>query len=222
MDHNPSSRVSFGCPDSDIEELDVIAEDRDESRSELLRTLVAEFVDEHRDTDDEADEDDHLPTSTEHRRVYLQALESSTKKLRLHERHFGTVAQQLQSVNKEGVRAVLQDLRRKGYVSMMGHPPDCDTRNLSTVYRVKPRVVDPDEWTYSEQKRNERRDISDLLSSDSPTEKRVCDRCGSIVYRDSDCECGGRDTCECGVVLNVGEDQCPNCRAVSGDVIVDA
>ncbi|APW99414.1 hypothetical protein CHINAEXTREME_17280 [Halobiforma lacisalsi AJ5] len=45
MDHNPSSRVSFGCPDDLLEQLDEIADREDKSRSEKLRELVQKEVD---------------------------------------------------------------------------------------------------------------------------------------------------------------------------------
>jgi len=49
MDHNPKQRISFGCPEDDVGVLDEIAETEDASRSEILRELVAEKVDECRD-----------------------------------------------------------------------------------------------------------------------------------------------------------------------------
>ncbi|WIV68690.1 ribbon-helix-helix domain-containing protein [Natrialbaceae archaeon AArc-T1-2] len=44
MDHNPSSRVSFGCPDGLLEQLDEIADREEKSRSEKLRELVRKEV----------------------------------------------------------------------------------------------------------------------------------------------------------------------------------
>ncbi|OAQ52113.1 hypothetical protein HTG_14110 [Natrinema mahii] len=44
MDHNPSSRVSFGCPDELLETLDEIADREDMNRSEKLRELVQKEV----------------------------------------------------------------------------------------------------------------------------------------------------------------------------------
>ncbi|ELZ07346.1 ribbon-helix-helix domain-containing protein [Natrialba aegyptia] len=44
MDHDPSSRVSFGCPDNLLEMLDEIAEREDKNRSEKLREMVANEV----------------------------------------------------------------------------------------------------------------------------------------------------------------------------------
>ncbi len=40
MDYDPSSRVSFGCPDELLETLDEIADREDKNRSEKLRELV--------------------------------------------------------------------------------------------------------------------------------------------------------------------------------------
>jgi hypothetical protein len=53
MDHNPSSRVSFGCPDDVINEFDAICDDEGVSRSERLRALVRQDVDERTDDDDD-------------------------------------------------------------------------------------------------------------------------------------------------------------------------
>lgn len=51
MDHNPSSRVSFGCPDDVIDEFDDICNDEGVSRSERLRALVKQDVARHSDDD---------------------------------------------------------------------------------------------------------------------------------------------------------------------------
>jgi len=53
MDHNPTSRVSFGCPDDVIDEFDAICDDEGVSRSERLRALVKQDVARH--SDDEQD-----------------------------------------------------------------------------------------------------------------------------------------------------------------------
>ncbi|WP_254765182.1 ribbon-helix-helix domain-containing protein [Natrinema marinum] len=45
MDYDPSSRVSFGCPDELLETLDEIADREDKNRSEKLRELVQNEVD---------------------------------------------------------------------------------------------------------------------------------------------------------------------------------
>ncbi|QFU84187.1 ribbon-helix-helix domain-containing protein [Natronorubrum aibiense] len=52
MDHNPSSRVSFGCPDELLETLDEIAEREDKNRSEKLRELVQKEVEAKGDLDE--------------------------------------------------------------------------------------------------------------------------------------------------------------------------
>jgi len=52
MDHNPSSRVSFGCPDDLLETLDEIAEREDKNRSEKLRELVQKEVEAKGDLDE--------------------------------------------------------------------------------------------------------------------------------------------------------------------------
>ena len=70
MDHNPSQRISFGCPEDDIELLDEIADDEDTSRSALLRELVAERVAERRDTDDDL----FMPEGEELRNAYQTLL----------------------------------------------------------------------------------------------------------------------------------------------------
>jgi len=70
MDHNPSQRISFGCPEDDLELLDEIAEDEDKSRSALLRELVAERVAERRDTDDDL----FMPDGEELRTAYQTLL----------------------------------------------------------------------------------------------------------------------------------------------------
>ncbi|WP_211290184.1 ribbon-helix-helix domain-containing protein [Natrinema ejinorense] len=44
MDYDPSSRVSFGCPDELLEALDEIADREDMNRSEKLRELVEKEV----------------------------------------------------------------------------------------------------------------------------------------------------------------------------------
>ncbi|MBZ6496028.1 ribbon-helix-helix protein, CopG family [Natrinema longum] len=44
MDHNPTSRTSFGCPDDLLEQLDEIADREDKSRSQKLRELVRQEV----------------------------------------------------------------------------------------------------------------------------------------------------------------------------------
>ncbi|WP_435348988.1 ribbon-helix-helix protein, CopG family [Haloarchaeobius sp. HRN-SO-5] len=224
MDHNPSSRVSFGLPDDDRDDLDEIADDRGESRSELLRTLVDEFLQDHRD--DNTDEPEgFVPRRSEPRTIYLEALDASDENLRLHERHLSLMAQSLNTFNTDGIRSVLQDLRRRGFVSLMGHPPDCDMKSLPSVYRVKPRPVDPEDWTYNESRRRERRDIADLLGR--PDDGGEC--IGHHPNADeTDClKCGARldttpDRCACGVPLDDGEDRCPNCRTVADETGVEA
>jgi len=51
MDHNPSSRVSFGCPEDVLDEFDAICDDEGVSRSERLRALVKQDVARHSDDD---------------------------------------------------------------------------------------------------------------------------------------------------------------------------
>ncbi|WP_175607191.1 ribbon-helix-helix domain-containing protein [Natrinema saccharevitans] len=51
MDHDPSSRVSFGCPDELLETLDEIADREDMNRSEKLRELVQKEVEAKGDLD---------------------------------------------------------------------------------------------------------------------------------------------------------------------------
>ena len=53
MDHNPTSRVSFGCPDDVLDEFDDICDDEGVSRSERLRALVKQDVARH--SNDEQD-----------------------------------------------------------------------------------------------------------------------------------------------------------------------
>ena len=52
MDYDPSSRVSFGCPDELLETLDEIAEREDMNRSEKLRELVRDEVEAKGDLDE--------------------------------------------------------------------------------------------------------------------------------------------------------------------------
>ncbi|ELY71089.1 ribbon-helix-helix domain-containing protein [Natrinema versiforme] len=52
MDHDPSSRVSFGCPDELLETLDEITEREDKNRSEKLRELVQKEVEAKGDLDE--------------------------------------------------------------------------------------------------------------------------------------------------------------------------
>lgn len=51
MDHNPKSRVSFGCPERLLDEFDDICDDDGVSRSERLRALVKQDVARHSDDD---------------------------------------------------------------------------------------------------------------------------------------------------------------------------
>lgn len=53
MDHNPKSRVSFGCPDDVLDDFDDICDDEDVSRSERLRALVKQDVARHSDDEQE-------------------------------------------------------------------------------------------------------------------------------------------------------------------------
>jgi hypothetical protein len=53
MDHDPKSRVSFGCPEDVLEEFDDMCDDEDVSRSERLRALVKRDVARHSEDDPE-------------------------------------------------------------------------------------------------------------------------------------------------------------------------
>ncbi|WP_435119067.1 ribbon-helix-helix domain-containing protein [Halolamina sp. C58] len=77
MDHNPKQRVSFGCPEEHVEALDEIAGE-DASRSELLRELVAEKVEEHRD--DSAD-DIHTPDDPMLEEAYRTLLDTAEEQI---------------------------------------------------------------------------------------------------------------------------------------------
>ncbi|MFD1566022.1 ribbon-helix-helix domain-containing protein [Halolamina litorea] len=78
MDHNPTQRVSFGCPEDDLDILDEIAEDEDTSRSALLRELVAERVAERRDTSDDL----FMPEDEELRNAYRTLLDVADERIR--------------------------------------------------------------------------------------------------------------------------------------------
>ncbi|WP_251327916.1 ribbon-helix-helix domain-containing protein [Haloplanus pelagicus] len=54
MDHNPKSRVSFGCPEDVLDEFDDLCDDEGVSRSERLRVLVKQDVARHSDDDQES------------------------------------------------------------------------------------------------------------------------------------------------------------------------
>ena len=77
MDHNPSQRISFGCPEDGLELLDDIADDEDKSRSALLRELVAERVAERRDTDDDL----FMPEGEELRNAYQTLLDVADERI---------------------------------------------------------------------------------------------------------------------------------------------
>ncbi|WP_435332831.1 hypothetical protein [Haloarchaeobius sp. TZWWS8] len=223
MDHNPDSRHSFGIEDEAWAELgEVVAAEDHESKSHLLRELVYDKLREFRD-DEDHDDGLHVPSRSEERAVYLAALEASNEHLRFHERHSSRVAQNLNTLNKSGVEAVLQDLRRSGYVSLMGHTPDCVSKK---VYRIKPRMVHPDDWTHDERDHGKDRDISHLLTHSGESrcighhpnpDGTECLKCGADLVDEHD-----PDRCTCRAILTDVEEECPNCRAITDDLTVDA
>jgi len=78
MDHNPKQRISFGCPEDDVKILDEIADAEDASRSEILRDLVAERVDEYRD--DSAD-DIYTPDDPMLEEAYRTLLDAADERI---------------------------------------------------------------------------------------------------------------------------------------------
>jgi len=74
MDHNPKSRVSFGCPDDVLDEFDDLCDDEGVSRSERLRALVKQDVARH--SDDEQ-EDMVLPADDRLADAYLTLLDAA-------------------------------------------------------------------------------------------------------------------------------------------------
>ena len=74
MDHNPTSRVSFGCDDDVLDDFDAICDDDGVSRSERLRALVKQDVARH--SDDEQ-EDMALPADDRLADAYLTLLDAA-------------------------------------------------------------------------------------------------------------------------------------------------
>jgi hypothetical protein len=78
MDHNPKSRVSFGCPDGVLDEFDDICDDEDVSRSERLRALVKQDVARHSNDDEEAMT---LPADDRLKDAYLTLLDAAEERV---------------------------------------------------------------------------------------------------------------------------------------------
>lgn len=225
--------VTARTPTGIVEDVDALADQFGESRSKVVVAALADYVGKHTEPGegrDPEDVDQHLPTTEERRDVYLAALDGATERLRLHERHVGGVAQQLQNINKDGVKAVLQDLRREGYVSLMQFPPDCETENLSKTWRVKPPVVDPDEWTFAEHTKDERPDVlaryrerppeSTCLSHDFIAGRDDCLKCGAP--KSEHCETVECDGCESvGFAPDLVDGYCSGCRMTAEPVRAD-
>lgn len=119
MDHNPTSRTSFGCPKDLLEQLDEIADREDVSRSEKLRELVRKEVEAKGDLDEPQPilpDDEQLAEAyrTLHDRAY--APHKSKPRLKLE------TAKNKLFTNDTPKSAVLDDLikplERLGYVSV--------------------------------------------------------------------------------------------------------
>jgi len=226
MDHNPDNRHSFGIEDHAWNELGDIADDEGHrSISHLLRELVYRCIREHRDID--TDGEGHVPSDGEQRAVYLAALDASNKRLRLREHHLSKMANDLNTLSTTGVEVVLRELRAEGYISLMGLPAD-HSSDLPSTWRVKPRAVDPDDWTYNESQRDSRRDITPLLrhgmdTDDFPgqclshhpnSDGTECLKCGQQL----DSAEYNTPRCECGSPLDDDESRCPACRMAGIEV----
>lgn len=214
------------------DEANDLADDYGVSLTTIVHNALADYLGQHSEPGDGRDPEDvdtHLPTTEERRDVYLAALDAATERLRLHERHVGGVAQQLQNINKEGVKAVLQDLRREGFVSLMQFPPDCQTENLSKTWRVKPVVVDPDDWTYREGQTRDRSltdvhtqvpDETTCLSHDFIAGRDDCLKCGAP--KSEHCETTQCDGCESlALAPDLVDGYCDGCRMTADPVRAD-
>jgi hypothetical protein len=212
----PSSRHSFGCPDDHWQAIEEIASERGISKSKLIRELVAQKVDEHRD---DGPQSTHDPTEERHRTVYHAALEASNSRLRLRAHDLSTVAQDTQ-LGVDTIEAALHDLRRTGHASLMGHPPDVE--DPRDTWRIKPPEVDPDDWTYNEA--NQWEPDRDTLFGTSPREclshdwsrDGTCFKCNAD--RDAVEDVSECDTCEFVAPSDeIDDGECETCQMLATD-----
>lgn len=115
LDYNDTHRTSFKCPDTHRDLLDDVADDRGISRSQLLRDIVAEFVDNH--TEDDSVSSD-LPDEQKLREAYLTLLEMAErhpqKRVTLEQarNHLWTTSTPKKAVKDD----LLTPLRRQGLI----------------------------------------------------------------------------------------------------------
>lgn len=114
-----------------------------DNRSEALR----EFVEEQAPDDGRRE---YLPGSSEMRQKYEAMLDVANKDLIVAPRICGSNLAQKLGVGQDDLSAALADLRRAGYVSRQSAAPGTQRSGRGTVFRVKPRGADPDEWVYRE------------------------------------------------------------------------
>jgi Arc/MetJ-type ribon-helix-helix transcriptional regulator len=215
MDHNPDERLSFGIEDHVKETMaEIVDAENYQSRSHFIRSLIYDAVDEFEGTDEPSD-DEHVPNDEKRRAIYRAALAESDKRLRVKEHHISEMAQATQ-FDSDSIEAILNLLRREGFVSMVGVP--ADAVDPDPVFRAKPAPVDPDDWTHREEPRDSEvadehltHDGAECIGHHFTSDGDACLKCGTP--RDDVQE---RDTCErCGSEAFVEEIEnglCPRCR----------
>lgn len=137
-----TTRVSFSINENTLDDLDAIADAQDKSRSQLLRDLVENEVNEHvpDDNDEYRPSDDTLET------IYASAVEHANQSLGL---RFDLRKSQMASdtgIPGTAIRGHLLTLERHGYVKYQsGDALD----SKKDYWRVKPLCANPKAWRYS-------------------------------------------------------------------------
>lgn len=144
------SRYSFQCPDVVMEEFDEIAEAEGKNRSEKLRELVEEAVE---NGPNSSTPDEYLPSDQKERDVYEAAVEYAKKgtmpegaHMLLLDRHDSQIAQEA-TVSGGSLASWMHTLEQQGFVRRWhSNPMDRRDRNA---WLIKPRCADPEQWRYS-------------------------------------------------------------------------
>jgi len=145
MQTGTTSRVSFGLPEVLRDDLDDLADQRDMSRSELLRELVKDELD--ASTPD--DNDEYHPQDDALAAVYQAALEHSIE----HQLRFDLRKSQMATdtgIAATALRGYLVALQRDGYVKHQVGDALGNGKSTADFWRVKPACANPRAWRYSD------------------------------------------------------------------------
>jgi len=140
-------QTKFRLAESKRDALDDLADERNQSRSQLLRTLVDDALD---DADLRVRDDDgeFRPDRDDLADIYTACLRHANDKLVLNLRIKGAMLAQDTRYAKKDLTVVLRPLEARGFVRIQCGGVFGRDHKPELAVRVKPPEADPDQWKY--------------------------------------------------------------------------